>query len=141
MESFGIILSVPAAFIASIVYAFLLRKVTAKLPFLIFPLLWASVIVLMIGLLEFCSIATIGTIRLREAIGGLYYPVHTGLFFLTLPALANIMRLQNRFGLLSKWYSIGSLCAVIGLCIVLQQYVVSEALFGIDGMGGPYGKP
>ena len=138
MESFGIILSVPAAFISSIIYAVVLRKVTTKLPFLIFPLLWASVIVLMIGLLEFCSIATVGTISLREAVGGLHYPIHIGLFFLTLPALANIMRLQNRFCLLSRWYSIGSLCAVIGLCIVLQQYVVSEALFGVDGIGGPY---
>jgi hypothetical protein len=136
MEIFGIILSIPAAFIASIFYAFVLRKVTTKMPFLILPLLWISVIVLIIGLFEFCCIAAIGTLRLREAIGALYYSIHTGLFFLTLPALTNIMRLQKRFSFLSKWYSIGGLCAVVGLCLALQQYVVSEALFGVDVMGG-----
>jgi hypothetical protein len=141
MEIFGIILSIPAAFIASIIYAFIIRKATIKLPFLILPLLWVSVFVLIIGLLEFCGIASFGALKLSEAIGTLYYPIHIVLFFLTLPALATIMRLQNRFGILSKWYAIGSLCAVIGLCIVLQQYVVSEALFGIDGTGGIYKNP
>ena len=129
------------AFVASVVYVFILKKVTVKLPFLIPPLLWVSVIVLTIGLLDFFCTAVFGTLSLRGAIGTPYYPIHVGLFFLTLPALATTMQLQNRFGCLSKWYFIGSLCAVICLCIVLQQYAVSEALFGVDGMGELYKKP
>lgn len=135
MESLGIILSIPAAFIASIVYALLINKVTTKLTFLIQPLLWVSGIILILGVMDFSYIASAGTVSLRDAIGELYYPIHIVLFFLTLPALTNIMRLQNKFGFLTRWYSIGVVCAVIGLCIVLQQYIVSEALFGIDGMG------
>ncbi len=130
MELLGIILSFPTAFVASIVYAFILKKVTTKLPFLVLTMLWVSVIVLIVGLLESFCLVLVGTLRLREAIGMLYYPIHETIFILTLPALINIMRLQNRFSFLSKWYSIGSLCAVIGAGIVLQQYAVSEALFG-----------
>jgi hypothetical protein len=141
MENFGIILSIPAAFINSIFYAFVLRKVTTKLPFLILPLLWISTFVLVASFLEFCCLLAFGTLKLRKTIGEGYYSIHKGLFFLTLPALVNIMRLQNRFSFLSKWYSIGCFCAVVGLCMMIQQYVVSEALFGLDGMDGPYGNP
>jgi uncharacterized membrane protein len=120
MESLGIILSVPSAFIASIVFSAILGKVTHKLPNLIYP---------------------IGPIQLQEISGNVYYPLHVVIFLLTLPALSGIMRLQKKFEKLSKWYSIGCFCAVVGLLIVLQQYVVSEAFFGVDGVGGPYGKP
>ena len=141
MELFGIILSIPAAFIASIIYAFIIRKITIKLPLLILPLVWVSTFVLIIGFLEFCCLLVFGTLKLNETIGSLYCQIHTALFFLMLPAIATIMRLQNRFSILSKWYAIGSFCAVIGLCIVLQQYVVSEVLFGIDGTSGVYKNP
>lgn len=141
MELFGIILSIPAAFIASVIFAFIIRKITIKLQYLVLPLLWVSTFVLVIGILEFCCLLVLGTLKLSEAIGSLYYPIHTAVFFLMLPSLVTIMRLQNRFSILSKWYAIGSLCAVIGLCIVLQQYFVSEALFGIDGTSGAYKNP
>ena len=48
--------------------------------------------------------------------------------------------IQRRISFLSKWYIIGITCAFLGLCVTLLQYVVSEALFGIDGMGGPYAE-
>jgi hypothetical protein len=141
MELFGITLSVPVIFVTSIIYAFIIRKVTEKNVFLINPLLWVSAVLLVTVLLEFVGVAIVGSIKLRESIGPSFYSIHITLFFLAVPALVNIMRLQNRYPLLSRWYIIGFFCAICGLCVVLLQYVVSEALFGVDGMGGPYGKP
>lgn len=141
MENFGIILSVPGAFITSILYSAILGKVTNRLPKLIPPLKLGSVVVLLAAVMETIATTTIGPNRLQQMTGSLYYPFHVVVFLLTLPALSGIMRFQNRFKKLSKWYSVGGFCAVVGLLIVLQQYVVSEAIFGVDGVGGPYGKP
>ncbi len=141
MESLGIILSVPSAFIASIVFSAILGKVTHKLPDLIYPLKLGFYAVLLTAVVEAIAITTIGPIQLQEISGKFYYPLHVLIFLLTLPALSGTMRLQKKFEKLTKWYSIGCFCAVVGLLIVLQQYVVSEAIFGVDGVGGPYGKP
>jgi hypothetical protein len=37
-----------------------------------------------------------------------------------------------------KWYVVSSLCTVLAFFLVLLEYHVSEQLFGIDGIGGPY---
>jgi hypothetical protein len=37
-----------------------------------------------------------------------------------------------------KWYVVPSLCTVLAFFLVLLEYQVSEQLFGIDGIGGPY---
>ncbi len=141
MENFGIILSVPGAFIASILFSAMLGKVTHKLPNLVYPLKLGSSAILLTAVAETIAVTTIGPIRLQEITERTYYPLHVVVFLLTLPALSGTMRLQNKFEKLSKWYYVGSFCAVVGLLIVLQQYVVSEAIFGVDGVGGPYGKP
>jgi len=53
--------------------------------------------------------------------------------------LANILVVkldaeQPRF-----WFVVGFLCAILAVPVTLTQYVVSEALYGIDGRGGPVG--
>jgi len=53
-------------------------------------------------------------------------------------------RARERFGSASKARSAGQLvgcrCTVYdpGFCLVMLQYSVSEALYGIDGDNGPY---
>jgi len=139
MELFGIILSVPMAFVASSIYSVIIKKLTMKWKILTIPILWISIIILSLIIMEFFCVITFGTIKLREIIGQSYYPIHAFLFFLALPSLVNVMRLQKRINFMSKWYVIGVTCAFFGLCIVLMQYTVSESLYGIDGIGGPYG--
>ena len=130
MENFGIILSVPSAFIASILYSAILGKVTHKLPNLIQPLRVGSSVVLLAAVVEAIATITIGPLRLQEITRGVYYPlIHVVIFLLTLPALSGVMRLQNKFEKITKWYSVGCICALVGLLIVLQQYVVSEEIF------------
>ncbi len=141
MELFTIMFSVPVSFVMSSIYALIVKKITTKWAPLIVPLFWISGIILTLLILEFVGVLTVGVIRLRETIGVLYYPLHIFLFFLFWPSLANTMGMQRRIGVLSKWYIIGLACAFLGLCVTLLQYGVSEALYGIDGVGGPYGKP
>lgn len=102
MESLGILLSVPGAFIASVIYAAILAKVAHKLPMLIDQLRMGSYAVLLAALGEFITTSLIGPIRFREIIGSSYYPIHVLIFLLTLPAIATIMRLQNRFEKITK---------------------------------------
>jgi hypothetical protein len=138
MELFGILLSAPFLFVISIVYAVLIRKVTDRWVILTKPILWMSSGIMVLFAIEAIAVVSAGTIEVRKAVGSLYYPVHLLLFFLTVPSIVNVMRLQRRIALVSKWYVIAPVCALLGLGIVLFQYVVSEALFGIDGMSGPY---
>jgi hypothetical protein len=141
MELFGIMFSVPVSFVATSIYAVIIKRITTKRTYLIVPLFWISGVILTLIILEFVGVLTVGAIRLREIIGVQYYPLHISVFFLFWPSLANIMGMQRRIGFLSKWYMIGIACAFLGLCVTLLQYGVSEALYGIDGTGGPYGKP
>jgi uncharacterized membrane protein YgdD (TMEM256/DUF423 family) len=89
-----------------------------------------SLAVLLAAAVEAVAKTTIGPTRLQELTNGVYYPLlHIVIFFLTLPALSGVMRLQNKFEKITKWYSVGGICALVGLLMVLQQYVVSEEIF------------
>ena len=132
MEIFAIGLSVPGSFAAGIVYSFIIGKVTSRWKILAPPLLWLSGAVLILFVIETAGVALAGVLRLRDAVGPSFYWIHLALFFFTLPSLVNVMRIQQSIPLLSKWYVIGPLCAVVGLFVVLLQYHVSETLFGAD---------
>ena len=75
-------LSVPASFFASVIYAFFIGEVTLRPRSLVSPLICAFWILLGFAALEFVGVATVGAIRLREALGEAYYPIHIALFAL-----------------------------------------------------------
>jgi hypothetical protein len=141
MELFAILLSGPFLCTVGLVYAFIIGKITARLAFLVSPLLWISVLLLAASVCEFLGVCAAGPVGLRRAIGPAYYPIHLVLFTLGLPALVNLMRLQTRIPPLSKSYAIGPTCAIYGWALVLMQYAVFEALFGVDGKNGLYPAP
>lgn len=138
MEIVGIILSIPMAFITSSIYSILIKKIINKWKPLAKPVFWISALILSLVCLEFLGVIIMGTLTLRQELGQLYYPIHSCLFILTLPSLVNIMVIQKRIHFLSKWYTIGVICALFGLSVVILQYSVSETLYGIDGTSGPY---
>jgi hypothetical protein len=72
-------------------------------------------------------------------IGPAFYVAHGLCFFLAVPALANLLVLRD--GKLSKWYTAPFVCAVLGSCVVIVEYVVYEGLFGVKGTGGPFAYP
>lgn len=141
MENFGIALSVPVSAVAGIVYALIFEKVARRWQFLLSPLLWISSLILTLLAIEAIGALTVGAVELRKEIGPSYELLHGILFFLALPSLVNVMRLQKRIPFLAKLYVISGACAIAGLAVVLLNFGVSEALFGIDGMSGPYARP
>jgi len=135
---FGIVFSIPVAFVMSMSYCALLAKVVSRFEPLRRFLYIASLCVLALFLIELIMLVSIGAVRSRAVVGPGFYVAHLALFFLGTPALANTLVLRVRTGPLGKWYVAGVLCTVFAVFLVLLQYGVSEALYGVDGTNGPY---
>jgi len=138
MELFGILLSIPAAFVASCVYAYALAKGVKRFEAIRRPMLSVSTAVLLAIGVELALLVAIGPRRTRGLLGGGYYSIHLLLFFLGTPALANVIVLRKEPRILRSWFAAVPLCTVLAFGQVLAQYAVSESLFGIEGHGGPY---
>ena len=138
MELFGIVLSVPAAFVASTVYSFVVQWLMSKLPWLTKPALIVSMVVLAVLVIEWCLLGVVGAARSHEIAGPLFYPLHLVVFFLSVPALANILVLMRPRGGFWRLLLVAMACAVFALPVVLTQVAVSEGLYSVDGSGGPY---
>ena len=137
MEVLGIALSVPVAFAACLVYCFLLARIVIHLDRLRRALWAASAFVLLAVAVEVALLATLGAVRSRAIIGPAFYVGHVALFFLGPPALGNLLVLWPPRGMV-RWYWAVPLCTLLAFGLVLLQYGVSDALFGVDGMGGPF---
>jgi len=137
MEVFAIMLSVPAAFIASLVYCFILTKLVMDTESLRRAVLGVSMGVLLVWAVEIVLLVTIGAVRSRAIIGPAFYAAHSAVFVLGTPALANVLVLWPPKGVL-RWFWAVPMCTVFGVALVLLQYGVSEALYGVEGRGGPF---
>lgn len=138
MELFGIAFSIPVVIIASTLYMGTLRWLSGYLPSLRTPLLVSSCAVLVLFACEVLALASTGAVGTQQMIGAVFYPLHLTLFFLGVPALGTILSLGNRKPV---WLPIAvSLCTAFALMLVLLQYGVTEALYGIDGNGERYSK-
>lgn len=138
MEVFGIILSIPVAFVASLVYCFLLTTVVVRVETLRRVMWLVSVGVLIAFGVEVVLLLVLGAVRARGLLGPSFYVGHVILFFLGTPALANVLILRTRPKRLARWYLAVPLCTVFAFALVLLQYGVSEALYGIEGDDGPF---
>ena len=137
MEVFAILLSGPAAFVASIAYGLLLTKFVAHIEPLR-RLMWAvSVCVLLLLGVEVALLSNVGAIGSRTLIGPAFYPLHTVIFVLGTPALVNLVALWRPGGL-RRWYWVVPFCVIVAMGLTVMQYVVSESLHGMDGTNGPF---
>ena len=138
MEIFGIILSIPVALVASTIYITFIRWIVGKLPRLDTPLILGGGTILAIFAVAIIFLATIGAVKSRAIIGSTFYGLHLAIFFLGVPALANVLVLPDR-GRITTPLAV-TLCTVFAFILVLMQYGVAEALYGIDGNNGPYSE-
>jgi len=137
MEVFAILLSLPAAFLASLAYCYLLTKIVLREDALRRAMWRGSVLVLIAFAIEVTLLATAGAVRSRTLLGPMFYVAHSLLFFLGTPALANLLVLRQPRGIL-RWYWAVPVCTLFAFGLVILQYGVSEALFGVDGRHGPF---
>jgi hypothetical protein len=138
MEMFGILFSIPAAFLASTVWCGILAHTIKRFERLSRCLYTVSLIVLVAFISEVVLLITLGAVQSRGMIGPVFYVVHSAIFFLGTPALANVALLHRRSNVLTYWYLVAIPCTIFALVLVLMQYGVSEALYGINGTNGPY---
>ena len=138
MELFGIIFSVPVAFVMSMAYCFFLARVVCRFDFARRLLFAVSLILLGLFLLELVLLAMFGAVRSRAVVGPGFYVAHVFFFFFAVPALANVLVLPRNGSIFALWYFAGVICTVFAFFLMLLQYGVSEALYGIDGTNGPY---
>jgi hypothetical protein len=140
MEVLGILFSIPAALVASSLYCLFLAKVVSGRKHIIRWLRALSYVVLSLFAIEVLLPCILGAVQSRALLGPAFYIAHILFFFLGVPALANLLVLRSDGGLTAKWYVATLLCTALAFFLVLLQYGVSEALFGIDGEGGPYSQ-
>ena len=132
MELFGIALSVPVAFVASMLYCFFLDRVVFKFEGPRRWLLFTSYFVLVCFAAELVMLFALGAVRSGAILGHSFYVVHSTLFFLGVPSLAHFLLLRKRRRSVDRWYVAGVLCTAFAFFLVLLQYSVSESLFGIE---------
>lgn len=137
MEIFGIVLSIPVAFVASMAYCALLYYGVRRVDLLCRILFAGGCVVLGAILLEGVLLLTLGALRSRALTGHIFYPIHFACFLLGSPALGQALLLRKR-GPLLHWVLAGLLCTLLAFGLVLLQVGVSEALYGVDGTKGPH---
>src|SRR5262245_28696627 len=87
MEVFGILLSIPAAFVASGLYILFLILVVRRFARASLWLWWSGVVILAFFVVELLLLATLGPVRSRAVVGPSFYPAHVALFLCGTPAL------------------------------------------------------
>jgi hypothetical protein len=132
LELFGIIFSIPGAFLASVTYRCLLSWFSEIYPLAAPMIFFASRCVLIAILMEWAALATWSAVELHQFLGVFYYKFHSLLFFAGTPSLINVIVLadpQKR-----RWIThlVLPLATLLGFNLVVVQYSVSESIFGIE---------
>jgi hypothetical protein len=138
METFGILFSFPGALILITIYRRVLLWASPRFSWIDPLFRLASVAVMSMFAAEMILLATFGTLRSRAMVGPSFYLFHSLVFFLSPPALANLLVLRKPISWTARGYAVVQLCAALAFFLVVLQYDVYETLYGIDGIGGPY---
>ena len=140
MEAFGIAVVLVAGLVGAPIFCFVLAKFVRRFP-LTATLAWSAAVPLVfLYALEVLLALTRGVLSTRALIGPSYFLIHVLLTFSAAPALACVLILGRR-NIADWWPAAAALCWIVGAGSIFYQYDVAEALYGIDGQGGPYQWP
>jgi len=138
MEILGLALAIPAVLVANLLYVLLVRFGLSRLTTLRPWLLWPSYLVVLLALIDVILVVTLGAVAARTLIGPAFWGSHLIVFLFATPALANVL-IMTREGLwFRRWYATVAVCCALGVFLVFFQVGVGDALYGPDGVGGPY---
>ena len=138
MEVFGILFSVPLAAVATLMYSVIVARVrwfNRGRPLAVIRRLSTLALVLIAAEILACSI--VGAVQARAMIGPTFVVIHLMLFFLGVPSLSNLFVL-GKDDASERWKYAIVPCTALAFVLVMMNIYVSEALYGIDGQGGPY---
>jgi hypothetical protein len=137
MEVFAILTGIAAAPVVTGVYCFLLSRLKVSTWRIAPYLRISSMIILGLFAVEVLMLTTVGAVRSRALLGRAFEIAQVVLFLTGVPALANLLVLR-RGNTRVAWSMAMLPCAALAVVLLFLQYSVSEALYGVDGQGGPY---
>jgi hypothetical protein len=138
MEMLGLAIAFPAVFIANVAYALLVRLSLSRVQRVkrsITRLSWAILALLVIDML---LVSTMGPIQARGDFGPSFWALHLLIVSLGAPALTNVLLIHGGSRWYHQWYFAAGISFVLGMFLVFFMVGVGDALFGPDGVGGPY---
>jgi hypothetical protein len=138
MEIVGLALAIPAVLVTNVVYVLLVRFGLVRSKKLRPWLLWPSYLVITLALIEVTFVIVLGAVATRTLIGPAFWGFHVVVFLLGAPSLANVLVLTREGLWFRRWYAAAALCCLFGVFLVFFQVGVGDALYGPDGVGGPF---
>jgi len=140
VDVIGLVLAIPAVFMANVVYVPFVRFGMTRWPSLWPAVLWTSRAVLFLVVLDAGLVVTIGAVGARTLIGPAYWVGHLLAVLAGAPALAHVLLLPPGRFWSRRWYAAIGMCSLFGVALVFFQVGVGGALFGRDGVGGPFSR-
>lgn len=137
MESVAIALWIVGGFVAAPTFCFMLatfirpHRTVARICF------YPAVFGLCLFVLDLFAVGLVGAVRSRELIGPAFFPIHTLVTLISSAFLAGSLLLGERH-FARRWVAVAAVSWMLGVFSIFYQYDVAEALYGIDGQGGPY---
>jgi len=132
------LLAFPVTALASMVYAGLAVRVFSRWAVVRWTLLVLSVVVVLLAFTEAGIVwSAHDVISARGWIGPRFEWLHNVVFFLTPPAVANLLVFVPRPPL-RDWKIVAVATWIVAISFVFWNIDVSEKLYGPDGIGGPY---
>jgi hypothetical protein len=140
VDVIGLALAFPAVFMANAVYVPFVRFGLTRWQRPWPAVLWASRAVLLLVLVDAGLVAILGAVGARTLIGPAYWMGHVLGVLAGAPALAHVLLLPPGRFWSKRWYAVTPICFLFGMGLVFFQVGVGGALYGPDGVGGPFSR-
>ena len=137
MESIAIALWIVGGLVAAPIFCFVLATFIRPRPKLARFLFYPAAFGLCLFVLDLLAVGLFGAVRSRELMGVLFFPIHTFVTLMSAAFLAGSLLLGQR-NIAHRWLAVAVVSWMLGVFSIFYQYGVAEALYGIDGEGGPY---
>jgi len=137
VESIAIILYSLGGLVAAPVFCYVVARIVRKAQHIAKALWYVAISILWLAAGELLVVTVFGSVRVRGSVGPAFVPVHVILAFFAAPALACAMLLGRRH-VANWWPAVAAMCWIVGVAAIFYHYGVMEALYGVDGEGGPY---
>jgi hypothetical protein len=138
VELIGLALAFPAVLVANVVYVPFVRFGLVRWQSLWPTVLWVSRAILLLLVMDVGLVATLGAVGARTLIGPAYWIGHVLVVLAGAPALAHVLLLPPGRVWSKRWYAVIPICFLLGIALVFFQVGVGGALYGPDGIGGPF---
>jgi hypothetical protein len=138
VDVLGLALAIAAVLVANCAYVLFVRFGIRRWPRLRPTAVWISRLVLLLAVADAILVAIAGAVAARTRIGPAYWTIHLVAVIAGAPALANVLLLRSGGYWLQRWVAVIVLCSLFGIALVFFQVSVGDALYGPDGVGGPF---